>query len=317
MTKKPTKERGTPKDVFAHLLSTVTLAMAVIAFTTIWWQVINIHFPDLLNDYYLGSIDLIRGMIAAIVVAWPIYLFLAWMIKKDIVAMPDKQNIHVRKWLMYFTLFVASITIIIDLVSLINSFLGGELTTRFALKILAVLVAAGAVFGYYLWDVRRDVTKKTQIPVRVAITSSLLMLVTLVFGFVQIGSPGHQRDLRLDQERVEDLADIQFQLLYWYRDYEELPTSLDQIATTDGYPIPTDPVTGEEYDYSLTGETTFDLCANFTTSSAEMEDQYPYARTPVKEYGFLTTTNWNHEAEYTCFQIELDPDYNETQPTFR
>jgi uncharacterized membrane protein YpjA len=34
--------------------------------------------------------------------------------------------------------------------------LGGELTTRFILKVLVAAVIAGTVFGYYLRDLRRD-----------------------------------------------------------------------------------------------------------------------------------------------------------------
>jgi hypothetical protein len=34
--------------------------------------------------------------------------------------------------------------------------LGGELTIRFFLKVLTIAVIAGTIFGYYLWDLRRE-----------------------------------------------------------------------------------------------------------------------------------------------------------------
>jgi hypothetical protein len=34
--------------------------------------------------------------------------------------------------------------------------LGGELTVRFLLKVITVGIIAGAVFGHYLWDLRKE-----------------------------------------------------------------------------------------------------------------------------------------------------------------
>jgi hypothetical protein len=39
---------------------------------------------------------------------------------------------------------------------LADSALGGEITTRFILKVLVAGAIATTVFGYYLWDLRRD-----------------------------------------------------------------------------------------------------------------------------------------------------------------
>ena len=48
--------RGTPKDVFLHLLAVVTLYVSVVAFIMLWWQYISVLFPDLLKyqNYYDG-----------------------------------------------------------------------------------------------------------------------------------------------------------------------------------------------------------------------------------------------------------------------
>ena len=62
----------------------------------------------------------------------------------------------VRRWLTYVTLFGAACTLIGDVMSLVYSALGGELTTRFVLKVLIVGVIAGAIYWYYLSDLRAD-----------------------------------------------------------------------------------------------------------------------------------------------------------------
>lgn len=296
------KERGTPKDVFAHLLSTVTLAMSVVAFTTIWWQIANIQIPDPLSYSYTGSVSLIRLSIAVLIVGWPIYLFMARIIHKDIVENPNKQDIHVRKWLMYLTLFVSSIAIIIDLVTLINSFLGGALTTLFTLKLIAVFVSAGSVFGYYLWDVRRDVSNATKVPLIATLVSSTLILVSLIGGFLQIGTPAQQRKIQLDEIRVNDLTSLQYSILNSYEASHALPDSLESLSSS-GWTIPTDPETEASYEYTRVAETTFELCANFSTASEPVDR----TRTSYKEYGFLTVSDWTHNAERTCFTRTVDP----------
>lgn len=62
----------------------------------------------------------------------------------------------IRKWLTYITLYIATGIIVGDLITLVTYVLNGDLTLRFVLKVLVVLVIAGSVFGYYLWDLRTE-----------------------------------------------------------------------------------------------------------------------------------------------------------------
>ena len=41
------------------------------------------------------------------------------------------------------------------MITLVNNVLAGDLTLRFVLKVLIVAAVAGAVFSYYLLDLRR------------------------------------------------------------------------------------------------------------------------------------------------------------------
>jgi hypothetical protein len=51
---------------------------------------------------------------------------------------------------------VAAAALIGDLTTLVYNALAGELTSRITLKALVVILIAGAVFGYYLLDLRRE-----------------------------------------------------------------------------------------------------------------------------------------------------------------
>ena len=102
------------------------------------------------------------------------------------------------------TLFIAGITIVVDLIVLINTFLGGELTTRFVLKVLAVLIVIGGAFLYYFYGLRGkwEVEEKTSIMIGWIV--SVVVLISIISGFFIIGSPQTQRLLRLDQTKVND-----------------------------------------------------------------------------------------------------------------
>jgi len=144
--------RSTPKDFFLHLLNITTFYIAVINFITLFIQYINVLFPDLLNFYYTGMTNSVRLSMSILLIAVPVYILTSWMIGKDLKENPDKRELGLRKWLIYLTLFVAAITIIVDLITLVNNFLSGELTIQFFLKTAVVLIVAVSVFGYYIWD---------------------------------------------------------------------------------------------------------------------------------------------------------------------
>ena len=69
---------------------------------------------------------------------------------------PTKRASRVRRNLTYVTLFIASLVLIGDFISLVYNFLGGELTQRFVFKVLTVGLIAGSIFVYYLLDLRAD-----------------------------------------------------------------------------------------------------------------------------------------------------------------
>jgi len=176
----------TPRDVFFHLLAMIALYTGVISFIAILFQYINIKLPDL-ADYGYTSWDSIRQGSAAMIVVWPVFIGMSWLIYKDIRKDAKKQDTAIRKWLLYLTLLVSSITMIIDTVTLIYNFLGGELTLRFVLKVLVVLLVAGGVFGYYVWDIKRRGEKKTKLPRNLAIATSLMVIAVIIAGFFIIG----------------------------------------------------------------------------------------------------------------------------------
>ena len=111
---------------------------------------INLWMPDALNPYEAqAAIGSIRWAIASLVVIFPAYVYTSWVLERGYAANPATREIKTRKWLIYFTLFLAAVIIAGDVVALVYSLLNGDLTGRFAAKAGTVLFIAGAVFGHY------------------------------------------------------------------------------------------------------------------------------------------------------------------------
>jgi len=297
--------RNTAKDVFSYLLAIVTLYMGVISFLTLTFQYINVQFPDVLRSVFehVDALNIIRQSMSVLFVSWPVFIFISWTIYRDMKRESEKGHLGIRKWLLYLTLFVTSLTIIIDLITLINYFLNGEVTVRFLLKVVMVLAVAASVFGYYLWDLRRDVNKKTWFARFAAISTSVAAVGVIVLGFVVVGLPSTQRFIRLDAERVNDLSTIQQEIIHYYSLKQSLPETLDTLNNSlTGFVVPTDPFTQAAYEYRVMENLTFEVCATFDTEFTEDRPTYPV-------YGdFANQAYWDHGAGRFCFSRTIDPD---------
>src|SRR5688572_5274512 len=126
--------KTTPRDFFLWAGAVIALYGSVVAFISLLFEYINRAFPDPLAGYadiYGGSV---RFSMATLIVLVPTMLALLRIIRHTINDEPAKAHTWVRKWALMLTIFIAGSAIVIELVTIINTFLGGELTTRFVLK---------------------------------------------------------------------------------------------------------------------------------------------------------------------------------------
>ncbi|OGN29697.1 MAG: hypothetical protein A3A33_04360 [Candidatus Yanofskybacteria bacterium RIFCSPLOWO2_01_FULL_49_25] len=296
-----------PKEFFLHLLTFGLLYVFAVSFIGLWWQIINIKFPDLLVYYSIGF-DQLRWPISILIVVFPIYVVLARMTTQAIIADPNKKDLRIYRWLVYLTLFATAVTVIVDLISLLYNFLGGELTTRFGLKVFVVLIVSLGIFGYYLWHLRSNVSQ-TRASRRMILWSSLaVVVVSIVFAFVIVGSPATARAQRFDQQRIGDLQNIEWQIMSYWQTEHALPTSLNELSNSmTGFVLPRDPKTQEPYEYRILSHQTaspqqFELCAMFSTKMERdiYTDRFGPRSTPSKE------GTWNHNIGRNCFSRTVD-----------
>jgi len=299
------KPRVTPKDFFLWLGAMAALYVATVSLITLLFQYINILFPSALeySDAYSGAI---RFSIAALVVVFPLFIFLMRVLHQALRKHPEKKELWVRKWLIFLTLFIAGVTIAIDLIVLVNTFLNGDLSSRFLWKALTILVVIGAGFLYYAYELKGRWEQNAKQSVTIAGLVSAVVIVAIVSGFFLIGSPTAQRLERLDAEKVNDLSSIQSQIVSFWQAKERLPESLEDLKDPlVGTYVPVDPETNEPYVYRVTGPLSFELCATFN-----QENNADVAVKPARDpyYGYPYEEDWQHSVGEECFERTIDPE---------
>lgn len=287
-----------------YLAVTITLYVSAGSLLGLLFQVIDISFPDQLNPYVDPYSTGIRLAIASLIVIFPVYLFLTRYLSRDVRSNPVKRELPIRKWLTYLTLFLAGALIIGDLVALINTFLSGEITMRFGLKVLAILVVAGYAFGYYIYSLRHSADMTPKAERWFAVVPAIFVLLSVIGGFFIMGSPVTQRKLRFDTQRVNELQMIQSYLITFYERSAKLPSNLEELNTPVlGFVLPKDPESEQNYEYEVVSPTAFRLCANFSLPS-----QDDRARSYPKFPGLSENENWQHDAGRVCFDRAINPD---------
>ncbi|MEK7124613.1 MAG: DUF5671 domain-containing protein [Patescibacteria group bacterium] len=298
-------KKNLPRNVFLHLFAMVALYWSAISFITLCWQYVNYYLPDIAVERYgqYYSLGPIRFAIASLIIIFPLFVLATWFLNKIYRKESFVRESKTRKWLIYLTLFIASLVVVGDLIFVINTFLGGEITLRFVLKAFSVLLVAIAVFGYYLDDVRRPEPSKSA--KLYAIAGGVLVLAMVIGAFFIVGSPAKARLAQLDQQRVNDLQSIQYQVVNYWQRKGQLPENLAVLGDPiSGYIVPNDPATSQPYEYNVKSaeNLTFELCAVFSLSLHGNGDGRPK---PVPAYdGF--NQNWNHSQGRTCFERTID-----------
>jgi hypothetical protein len=123
----------------------------------------------------------------------------------------------------------------------------------------------------------------------VALASGAAVIVAVAAGLWVVGSPGEQRLRRLDDRRVSDLRQIAYAVLGRWNERQSLPAGTADLA--DGLylaRLPADPVTEAAYEYRVTSEREFELCAVFDRPARQDE----------------AGDFWYHEAGRHCFAFD-------------
>ena len=293
-------ENHTAKHFVLQLGSLVSLYLSISFLLVLLFGVITLSFPDPAEGYYIAesAASSVRLGIAMVIVFFPTYLILTRIVNKIRRSEGTTAYLGLTKWLIYLSLLIGGIVLLGDLVAVIMAFLEGELTQRFLLKAFAVLLVVGAAFHYYLLDAKGYWLTREDKSIFYAIGMSLVVIVSIIYGFTSIDTPTSVREQKLDQAQLFDLQDIQYQIEDYIVRTNTLPEKLSDLEKT-GIGLSSAPEGREAYSYEKT-EQGFRLCATFAKASEPGDFSSPMF---VDETALIkNNSNWTHGAGRYCFE---------------
>lgn len=323
---------------FLSLGVLISLITSVSSFLNLAFEILNKKFPDVLNatyqyGYASSQFEAARIFLAMLIIMFPAFLILAYFWKKKEKKGLGQYDEVMRKWLSYIVIFLSILIVAIDLIILVKYFVSGEITVRFILKVLIAIISAKIILCYFLPEVWNIKWKKF-LKITATYFSMAMVLALIVWSFCVIGSPFKQRQLQLDDRRVQDLQNIQWQVINYWQQKEKLPTGINDLKDPlSGYSLPVDPEfeKGKSYEYVLKDKNKlkFELCATFSLPMPKGWQEYQGYRgggimpmaaedTAVSEttssmmypYPYPSGTNdsWDHQTGRTCFERTIDKD---------
>jgi len=297
---------NTAKNFALQLGSLVSLYVTIVGLIMLMFSVITAHYPDAAQGYWEveSAATSLRFSIAMLVVFFPVYLLLTRLVNNV------RRNEHgtylmLTKWLIYLSLLVGGAAILGDLVGVINGFLNGELTIRFALKALSFFVVVATAFVYYLFDAKGYWQTHEQESVIYGVGATVIVIAALVLGFMNTQTPNEVRGYRLDSTQTNDLSLIQSNIESFNSNNGALPQTLDEAFL--GIEVPVAPEGRADYEYRVIGPTTYELCATFANESSRAEQQQ-YAEPMYVDDSYMKgNMNWTHGAGEWCFERKVAP----------
>ena len=294
----------TPKHFVLQLGALMSLYLSISFLLALLFGLITIFLPDAADGYweFENAASSVRIGIAMLIVFAPTYLVLTRLVNR---ARRENQSISytgLTKWLLYLSLLFGAGALLIDLVVIIMAYLEGDMTLRFILKALAVLLVVGGAFYYYVMDVRGYWLSHEKESKMIGLGVLLIVLVSIVVGIMNIETPDEVRLQKIDNEIVGDLQDMQWRIEDFYRSSGSLPTSITELYGP--FPAPTAPEGLSDYSYEVVSEKEYKMCAEFNRASTEGSESM--AR-PVFEKNY----NWEHQAGTWCFERIIDDVYRQ------
>lgn len=292
------KATRSSKSILLHASIVVSLYTCAWEVINILFSVINHAFPQSVQSYsYFFGSSSISWPVSVTIVVFPVFILLSWIAEKMYISDTEGHFVKNKRDVIYVNLFVAGLILVGCLVTTLYYFIDGQdITSAFLLKVLSLVVLAGLAFGYYIMDLRNQLTPSRRR--EWVIVATLVVIFSIATGFMVIGSPRTQRNQRVDAQRIADLQNIQSQVISYWQNKGVLPGAISDLNDSlTYYSLPKDPDTNVDYEYQRAGAFDFMLCAVFSVDQPSNTSYY------YQSGG----DNWTYQRGRTCFKRSIDP----------
>ncbi len=280
------------KEFFLELSSQVAFYTVIISLGNMLFKIINKAY-GIYGNYYYGVENFNLALpLSILIVSFPIFAILTILLEKNYILNPENKDILIKRLLTYLTLFVSSVVFSISIIIILYKFLDGqEILTGFAFKIITVIILSALSFSYYLAESRNRLNlnyKKISIYVLLAIVVG-----STILGFVIIGSPSKQRQLKEDSAMINDMRLANSQIESFYYNKSRLPDNLKELTSDSYYYINNN----SKITYQKVTENSYKICGDFNfdyvlSPDAVIKQVYP---------AMPEDTDWMYKKGKTCF----------------
>ena len=101
---------------------------------------------------------------------------------------------------------------------------------------------------------------------------TLILIPVVATGFIVGGTPASLQEIALDTKRISDFETIKQAVDFYFKENNKLPVSTDKLNMQTKL---VDPTTYKQYDYEIISNSSYKLCAEFSTDSNQTENMYP------------------------------------------
>jgi len=123
----------------------------------------------------------------------------------------------------------------------------------------------------------------------------IFVLALIVEGIIIAGSPISQKDIQLDNNRLQAFESIKYQIENYYKTNNKLPASLGEMSSNVSTQ---DPETKTSFDYKIIPPYSYQLCTIFSTDNSKTVTNY-------NNYGSDSALDKTHKKGYDCVALKL------------
>jgi uncharacterized protein YueI len=305
------------KYAFLYLLSLIALIFLGISVGIIAFGIIDQSIFDPLSRSYYRNNDSFRFAISAILISAPVYFLSLRQIIRGLKKKEIEYDSQIRRWLTYLIILISSVIILGVFIAIINSFLSGDLSTKFALKSITVFIISALVFSYYFYDIKQEENDKKneeekeenkkrkkgkdKTKTLFFILALIIILAAFIASWFYIESPRETRMRKIDNITMGNINYLENLVNNYYQENEKLPKKLDDLKDLNYYDkdIFINPETREEIEYNAISDDKFEFCTEFMLASDK----------DINGNEIEVRNNYNnrvkHDKGYDCIEGEL------------